>query len=324
MQEIFVTFWPYFCVLGLSAIALIFSERAGIINIGINGVMVMGSTFYMIFANLFTNAGITNPWMQIPLFAISVIGGILTCLLFGYAVIKLKANQIITGVALNILAPAITIVILILFGQAERLPFNVGELALGNAANNDPANVVSLKVILTLFIISASAVLLKYTRWGLRFKAVGENPQAADVAGINVNRVKWSSIIISGAIAGLAGGIYIASLSSGNIFRGNNEGLGFLAIAIMIVGQWKVMPSIIASAVFSLLFAFGYQFKAIFPEQQDAVVAMIKAIPYILTVVTLIIFSKRSAIFLSRAFSRISIQSGGPKAAGEPYDKSKR
>ena len=331
MNQLFVTFFPYFCVLTLSAIALIFSERAGIINIGINGIMVMGATFYMIFANVLTKAmnpadkfDAINAGFQVLLFALAIAGGMLTCWLFGFAVIKLRANQIISGVALNILAPAITIVVLILFGEAERLPFNVAELAAGNAANYDPANVLSLKTILTLFVISSAVVLLKSTRWGLRFKAVGENPQAADVAGINVNRVKWSAIWISGALAGLAGGIYIAALSSGNTFRGNTEGLGFLAIAIMIVGQWKVLPAILAAAMFSLLLALGYHFKSLFPDQQDTTVAMIKVIPYVLTVVLLIVFSKRSARFLAMAFGRIAIQSGGPRAAGEPYDKSKR
>ena len=106
--------------MALSAIALIFSERAGIVNIGVNGIMVMGATFYMIFANLFSQGGTValNGGFQIILFALSILGGIILALLFGFAVIKLKANQIISGVALNILAPAITISVLIIFGTA--------------------------------------------------------------------------------------------------------------------------------------------------------------------------------------------------------------
>ena len=318
--------------MALSAIALIFSERAGIVNIGVNGIMVMGATFYMIFANLFSQGGtvVLNGGFQIILFALSILGGIILALLFGFAVIKLKANQIISGVALNILAPAITISVLIIFATAERLPYIVNELAAGNAANAELLNFFSLKVLLTILIISGAAVLLKYTRWGLRFRSVGENPQAADVAGINVNRTKWHSVLISGAIAGLAGGIYIASLSSGNTFKGNVEGLGFLAISIMIVGQWKVVPAIIAAAVFSILFSLGFHFKTLFPEQTDANVALIKSIPYVVTLLILIVFSKRVVNLLAKGFpnatifNKIALQAGGPKAAGEPYDKGKR
>lgn len=325
-SHLFITFLPYFCILSLSTVALILSERAGIVNIGINGVLVMGATFYMIFANLISDGGknTLNSSYQILLFILAMLGGIIMNSLFGFAVIKLKANQIISGVALNILAPAITIIILFIFGTAQRLPYTVNEMALGNASNYELSNVISLKVILTLFVISIFSVLLKLTRWGIRFKSVGENPQASDVAGINVNRVKWSAIMLSGALAGIAGAIYISSLASGNTFKGNVEGLGFLAIAIMIVGRWKVMPSIFAVVLFSFLFSLGYHFKYLFPNEKDSVVALIKMIPYLITIVALIIFSKPVMIYLSNKCHKLSLQSAGPKSAGEPYDKSKR
>lgn len=325
-NHLFITFLPYFCVLSLSTVALILSERSGIVNIGINGVIVMGATFYMIFANLMSDGGknTLDSGFQILLFFLAMLGGIIMNSLFGFATVKLKANQIISGVALNILAPAITIVILFIFGTAQRLPYTVNELAVGNASNYEPSNVVSLKVILTLFIVSVFGVLLRFTRWGLRFKSVGENPQASDVAGINVNRVKWNAILLSGALAGLAGGIYIASLSSGNAFKGNVEGLGFLAIAIMIVGRWKIGPSIFAVVIFSILFSLGYHFKYLFPNEDDAAVALIKMIPYLITIISLVIFSKPIMLWLSKACYKSSLQSTGPKAAGEPYDKSKR
>lgn len=325
-NHLFISFLPYFCILSLTTIALIFSERAGIVNLGINGVIVAGASFYMIFANIFSKQGANelNGAMQIPLFILSGLGGLLFSLLHGFATIKLKANQIISGVALNILAPALTIAILFIFGEANKLPYNVNEFALGNAANYEFKNVVSLKVLVTLLVISASAVILSFTKWGLRLKSIGENPQAADVAGINVNRTKWYAVMISGALAGIAGAIYISSLSSGNTFKGNVEGLGFLAIAIMIVGRWKIIASIVTVVLFSFLFAFGFQFKFLFENQKDSVVSIIKMIPYLITILILVLFSKPSVDFLSKRLHKLSIQSSGPKAAGEPYDKSKR
>lgn len=330
-NHLFVSFLPYFCILSLTTIALIFSERAGIINLGINGVVVIGASFYMIFANLFSKGGLyeLSGWIQIPLFILSSLGGLLFSLLHGFATIKLKANQIISGIALNILATAITITILFLFGNANRLPYNVNELAAGNAANYEFLNVVSLKVFITIIVIFVSSIILAFTRWGLRLKSIGENPQAADVAGINVNRNKWYATIISGILAGLAGAIYISSLSSGNTFKGNVEGLGFLAIAIMIVGRWKIIGSIVTAFLFSFLFSFGFQFKFLFPDQKESIINLIKMIPYIITILILIVFSKPTMLFFSKIFSsktfyKLSLQASGPKAAGEAYDKAKR
>ncbi len=327
-DHLFVTFLPYFCVLALATIALIFSERAGIVNLGINGIIVVGATFYMVFASAFSQKGTVplDGWVQIPLFILSALGGLIFSWLHGFICIKLKANQIISGIALNILAPAITISILFIFGTSNRLPYNVSELALGNAANYDPLNVISLKVILTLVIIIASIIVLSFTRWGLRLKSIGENPQAADVAGVNVNRMKWFAVQLSGLLAGLAGGIYISTLSSGNQFTtGNIEGLGFLAIAIMIVGRWKVTWSCLVAVVFSILFSLGMHYKYIYPNQSDAMVSLIKMIPYLFTILMLIVFAKPTMNWVSKLIGKsIGTQFMGPKAAGEPYDKSKR
>lgn len=327
-SHLFVTFLPYFCVLVLSSIALIFSERAGIVNLGINGIIVVGATFYMIFANVISRGSSVSMsgWLQIPLFILSALGGFLFSLLHGFICIKLKANQIISGIALNVLAPAITISILFIFGEGNRLPYNINELALGNAAIYQMENIVSLKVILTLIVIVFSGFILSMTRWGLRYKSVGENPQAADVAGINVDKMKWISTFISGSLAGLAGGIYISCLSSGNQFTtGNVEGLGFLAIAIMIVGGWKILWSVLFSLVFAFLFSFGFHFKYIYPNESDSIVSLIKMIPYLLVILILIIFSKKTGDFVFKITGKkLFAQSNGPKAAGEPYDKSKR
>lgn len=331
-EHLFISFLPYFCILSLATIALIFSERVGIINLGVNGVIVMGATFYMIFANLFSKGGQIdlNGWVQIPLFILSGLGGVLMSALHGFATIKLKANQIISGVALNILAPAITIALLFILGTGNTLPYSVKELAAGNAANFEVTNIISLKVLVTLIVIVVSGVALSLTRWGLRLRSIGENPQAADVAGINVNKTKWVAILISGLLAGIAGAIFISTKSSGLAFKGGVEGLGYLAIAIMIVGRWKIIASIVAVIAFSLLFSLGTEFKFIFPKEKDSMIYLIKMLPYVFTMFILVLFSKPVLQFGAKTkigakmFNKMIAQSSGPKAVGEPYNKSKR
>ena len=335
-DHLFISFLPYFCILSLATVSIILSERVGIVNLGVNGMIVVGATAYMVFAHAFSNNGtqVLNGWIQIPLFILSGLFGLIYSLLHGLVCIKLKANQIISGIALNTLAPAITVTILFIFGTANKLPYTVEELAVGNAANYEWTNLISLKVFVSIAIVAFFAVVLAFTKWGLRLKSIGENPQAADVAGINVNRMKWIVTMISGFIAGIAGAIYISSLSSGNQFNGSVEGLGFLAIAIMIVGRWKIVSSTIAVIVFSILFSIGLEFRYIFPNEKESLTSIIKMIPYLIALLILMIFSKPVFQWLaqkfhkkekiSKVFINLSQEASGPKATGEPYDKSKR
>lgn len=354
MNALITTLIPYFCILSLASIAIIFTERSGIINLGINGTMVFGATTYMIFAHIIApvSGPEMNGWLNIPLFIFGALGGILFSSLHGLISIKLKGNQTISGIALNILAPAFTLVILYLFGEANAMPYNVKRLELGNSANNELISIISLKVILTIIISIISFIALTFTKWGLRFKAVGENPQAADSSGINVNGMKWKAIIISGAIAGIAGSIYITEFSTGSAFKSqvNAEGLGFLAIAIVIISQWKVLWVNFISIIFGLLFALGQQANNLFANGNE-IQPILMMLPYLFTVLVLIIFSEKILIGLSLFFNHfakklssndtktksalimkkwsqkllfMSKNKTGPKALGQPYDKSKR
>lgn len=302
----------YFGFLSLTSIASIISERVGIVNIGINGTMVFGATIYMIFASIFTNQGATtgSPWLQIPLFIISSLSGAAFSALHGYATIKLKANQIISGIALNILAPALTLTILFVFGTAGRLNYDVPELALGNSARNELSSIISLSTFVSIIAIVITWIMLNKTKWGLRLKSIGENPQAADAAGINVNSFKWQGVIISGILAGLAGAMFMTSTrTSGTSFKGSVEGLGYLALAIMIIGRWKILPALLASATFALLLGVSYTFPTFVSKEYESYRYIVLAIPYLGTLIAMTIFGKKSF---------------GPKAAGIPYDKSLR
>lgn len=355
MNALITTLIPYFCILSLASIAIIFTERSGIINLGINGTMVFGATTYMVFAHVIApgSGPEMSGWLNIPLFLFGALGGVLFSSLHGLISIRLKGNQTISGIALNILAPAFTLLILYLFGEANAMPYNVKRLELGNSANNDLTSIISLKVFLTIIISAIAFVLFTFTRWGLRFKSVGENPQAADSSGINVNRMKWSAIIISGAIAGIAGSIYISEFSTGAAFKSqvNVEGLGFLAIAIVIISQWKVLSAGLVSIIFGLLFALGQQANNLFVNGSE-IQPILMMLPYLFTVIILIIFSETILAGFAKLFykwakklkydqeqkSRFSIlimtiskklffmskNKTGPKALGQPYDKSKR
>ena len=327
MNSLFTTLLPYFCILSLASIAIIFTERAGIINLGINGIMVFGATTYMIFAYIIApgSGPEMSPWLNIPLYIFAALGGILFSSLHGLISIKLKGNQAISGIALNILAPAFTLLVLYLFGESNAMPYNVKRLELGNSANYDVVSIISLKTFITIIIIVASFVMFTFTRWGIRFKSVGENPQAADSAGINVNRMKWKSIIISGAIAGIAGAIYISEFSTGAAFKSqvNAEGLGFLAIAIVIISRWKVLLASCVAIVFGLLFALGQQASNLFVNGNE-IQPILMMLPYLITLIILILFSTPSLRFLSKLLNKMSRNVSGPKSLGEPYDKSKR
>lgn len=301
----------YLGILSVSSIGSIISERAGIINIGINGTIVFGATIYMIFASIFSNKGLeeASPWLQIPLFLISGLGGMIFSTLHGFATIKLKANQIISGVAMNILAPAITLVVLFVFGEANMMQYWTPELSIGNSSNGELTSIISLSTIVFILIIVISIIMLNKTKWGLRLKSVGENPQAADAVGINVNSFKWQAILISGLLAGLSGAMFMSSgrFGDGSSFKGSVQGLGFLSLAIMIVGKWKILPSLLAAILFTILLSISY--SNIFPSEYESYKYLLLAVPYVMTVVAMAIFGKKSI---------------GPKAAGVPYDKTLR
>ncbi len=302
----------YFGILALSSIAAIISERVGIVNIGINGTIVFGATVYMIFASIFSNKGMHegSPWLQIPLFIISGLSGVVFSSLHGYATIKLKANHIISGVAMNILATAITLTVLFIFGDANKMTYNVPELSLGNNARKELSGIISLSSFVMIITIIVSWIMLNKTRWGLRMKSIGENPQASDAAGINVNYFKWQGVLISGLLAGLAGAMFMTSTrSSGSTFKGSVEGLGYLSLAIMIIGKWKILPAVLAAAVFSCLLGVSYSFSSFVPKEYDSYKYLVLTIPYLGTLIAMTIFGKKAM---------------RPNAAGIPYDQSLR
>ncbi|MGZ9432014.1 ABC transporter permease [Mycoplasma sp. CB776] len=296
-----------FVILGFSALSGMFSERVGIVNIGIEGMLIIGATVYGLLNYLFK---VESAWMQIPLLIISSLATALFALLHGFVTIKLKGDHIISGVAINLLAPALSIFFLRTFGDANKFSQYTQELAWSQDSFANLKNIVSLKLALILVVFLVALITLNKTKWGLRLKAIGENPQAADVAGINVNFYKWQGLIISGLLAGLGGGIFYQW--KGISFTGNAGGFGFLALTILIMGRWRTSWIFFVTIIFSLIYGTALTLQA----SNTGVLAaasqygfLITATPFLITIFILIFTSKRAI---------------APAAVGQPYDKSKR
>ena len=299
-------------VLSLVALGGCFSEHSGVINLGLEGIMVMGALGG---ALTFKYLGGEAPGFVIVILvlAVSILVGLLYSTLLGVAAIKLKADQTLIGTAMNMLGTAAATVIAKSINLAEdptkpssEIPYIAGRKSFlfieGYEFN-------WFMVIAVIALVAAYIVLYK-TRFGLRLMACGEHPQAADSVGINVYKMRWAGVLISGALGGIGGICYITAGVSSWKFEVGVAGFGFLALAVMIFGQWK--PSRIAFA--ALLFGF---FRALsnvnsgfdFLRNLNIPGGVYNMLPYVISLIVLAFTSK---------------QSRAPKAEGIPYDKGMR
>ena len=251
----------YSVVLMLVALGGMFSERSGIINIALEGIMVIGGLAGVLAAKFLTFSPAVNIILSI---LIAGGAGLIYALLLGFASINLKADQTIGGTALNILATAIAMVV------AKRV-------AGGNSAQLDFSNLPYLFQIggleLSVFIpVGIVLLLIAYfilykTRLGLRLRSCGEHPQAADSVGINVYRMRYTGVMFSGFLGGIGGMAYIVPAISKWNFEQGVTGMGFLALAVMIFGQWKPLRIAVSALLFGLFRALsnvygGFDFLA--------------------------------------------------------------
>ncbi|XMB73178.1 ABC transporter permease [Mycoplasmatota bacterium WC30] len=312
----------------LVALAGMFSERSGVVNIALEGIMVFGSLFGAIFLSTsIVNSGLadSNPQLIVIIaMLISAIAGTLFSLLLAYASIKLKANQIISGTALNMFAPAFAIIIAwAIQGQG------LTDIVLPEMVNIDwgldPASVplwvdtlltkkMYITTPLSLVVLLVAFITLYKTKFGLRLRSCGEHPQAADSVGINVIRMRYIGVGISGFLAGIGGFAYVMA-SSNSTFTGDVAGYGFLALAVMIFGNWKPFKIFFAALFFSFFktisaLAVDDQLARFFPTfNLQSPENLYRMLPYLITLVVLAFTSKKSR---------------APKAEGIPYDPGKR
>ena len=284
----------------LVALGGMFSEHSGVINIALEGMMIIGALFACFTLQAFDQSGFGPAHPQLAMLVAILVAG-LTGMIFsfflGFAAINLKADQTIGGTALNQFAPAFAVVMTwAIQGQG------LTTIAIPSWVRITPIAVV-------LFIVAY--IVMYKTRFGLRLRACGEHPQAADSVGINVYKMRYAGVLISGFLGGIGGLAYTVAAGSG--FNSDVGGYGFLALAVMIFGNWKPFP-ILASSVFFALFKViaAYSSSLSFLPKFDGVKEIsnfYQMLPYIVTMIVLIFTSKNSQ---------------APKAEGIPYDKGSR
>jgi len=293
------------------ALGGMFSERSGVVNIALEGIMTMGAFTSILFLNL-TADSLSGQGQLLIAIVIAMGTGALFSALHAYAAINMKADQTISGTALNMFAPAFAIFI-------ARIIQGVQQIQFANTFRIDSVPVLGaipfigdlffkntyLTTFIGLAILVIASIVLYKTKFGLRLRACGEHPHAADAAGINVYRMQYAGVLISGALAGLGGLVFVVPTSTN--FNATVSGYGFLALAVLIFGQWKPVKIMGASLFFGLTKAIAASYSGIpFLSNLGVPSYLFKMIPYIATLVVLIFTSKNSM---------------APRASGVPYDK---
>ena len=295
----------YTVVLMLVALGGMFSERSGIINIALEGIMVIGGV-----------AGVLTLTMlpaSLPAFAtvliavlVAAIAGMVYSLLMEFASINLKADQTIGGTALNLLATAVAVVISKNFSDSGSAKLNYSNkpflFSIGGLE-------LSIFVPLGIALLIISYIVLYKTRFGLRLRACGEHPQAADSVGINVYKMRYAGVIISGALGAIGGLAYIVPPVQTWNFEVGVAGAGFLAMAVMIFGQWKPFNICGAAMFFAVFKSLANIADSTFLAQLHWSSNIYNMMPFVASMVILAFTSKNSM---------------APKAEGIPYDKGSR
>ncbi|MCD8038702.1 MAG: ABC transporter permease [Lachnospiraceae bacterium] len=302
----------YAVVLMLVALGGMFSERSGVINIALEGIMAIGGLAGILVLVLF--GGTLSPAMLVVLsiFA-SAVAGMLYSLLLGFSAITLKADQTIGGTALNMLATAAAVVIVKAYNNAASGGNGSASSKLSYSNNAFLFTVGPLTcnvfLIIGIVLLIAAYVFLYKTKYGLRLRACGEHPQAADSVGINVYKWRYAGVMISGFLGGLGGFAYIVpSVSTWN-FEVGVTGFGFLALAVMIFGQWKPFRIAAAAVFFAIFKSLANIADATVLSNLQLSQNIYNMMPFIASMIILALTSKNSQ---------------APKAEGIPYDKGAR
>lgn len=296
------------------AIGGMYSERSGVVNIALEGIMIMGALAGTVFIHL-TGDGMSGQGVLLLALLLSgLIGGVFS-LLHAFAAIKLKADQTISGTALNMFAPAFAILVARTLLGVQQVPFKNSFLIskvplLGDIPLIGPMLFQKsyITTYIGLVIFAVAAFVINKTRFGLRLRACGEHPGAADSVGVNVYRIRYAGVFISGVLAGIGGLVFIIPTST--VFNASVAGYGFLALAVLIFGQWRSKKIFWAAFFFAVMKTLASAYSAI-PFLKDLPLPneIYKMFPYLATLIVLAFISKNSQ---------------APRASGVPYDKGSR
>ena len=333
----------YAVPLMIVALAGVFAERSGIINLALEGIMIFGAFIGVLFVrsvqemDVFMTAYKTGDWLtlqglEILAMLVAAAMGALFSLLLSFASVHLKADQTIGGTALNLMAPALVLFLVRILANQNTLNLKTGGAAswfmikkstFGVDKNVDWGflgetflNKVYLATYLCIILFIVLSILLYKTRFGLRLRSCGENPQAAGSLGINVYKMRYAGTTISGALAGMGGFVY-ALTTTNCTANGDVAGFGFLALAVMIFGNWKPLNIALSSLLFGLFKCIAAAYSTldingdgIFWLNEIGISShLYRMLPYLVTLVVLAFTSKKSR---------------APKAEGIPYDKGSR
>ncbi|WP_213423252.1 ABC transporter permease [Bhargavaea massiliensis] len=303
----------YAAPLIFTALGGVFSERSGVVNIALEGLMVMGAFIGILFNLFFYDTfGSWTPW--IALIAAMIVSGVFA-ILHAVASISFRADQVVSGVAINMLGLAIALFL-------TKMIFDKGQTDFIKKAipNFDVPFLSDIPVIGPMFFkgvygSSILAIVVAIVTWyviyktpfGLRLRAVGEHPMAADTMGVNVNKIRYIAVIISGALAGIGGAVYSQTMTR-DFGHATINGQGFMALAAMIFGKWHPIGSMGAAIFFGFAQALAVVGPSI-PIIKEIPTGYLHALPYVVTILAL-------AGFIGKAT--------GPKANGKPYIKGSR
>ncbi len=308
--------WFFSIPLLIVALGGMFSERSGVVNIALEGIMVIGAFCSIFFLNRMQDM-MSGQGLLLLAILVAAASGMVFSFLHAYAAINMRSNQTISGTALNMFAPAFAIYMarMLQSNNVQQVQFIntfriksvpllgdipiIGPLLFQNAY---------ITTYIGLGILGAAAFVLYKTRFGLRLRACGEHPQAADSVGINVYKMRYAGVMVSGALAGLGGLVFVVPTSTN--FNATVSGYGFLALAVLIFGQWKPLRIFFAALFFGLMKTIASAYSGIPFLKVLAIPSDIyKMIPYFMTLVVLAFTSKKSQ---------------APRSSGVPYERTGR
>lgn len=313
----------YMLIFGISLMLVafggMFSERSGVINIGLEGIMVVGGFTALLVLSGLNKIGAPN-FVVIILTIISAIGaGMLYSLLLAVVCINFKADQTLVGTALNLLSTSLALILTkrLSGGVSTSIKYNKDAFIIPLNFSEGLTLNINIFLFIGLFILLLSIFVLFKTKFGLRLRSCGENPSAADSVGINVKKYRYFGVLISGALGGLGAIAYILPTQSFWNSASGVAGFGFLALAVMIFGQWKPLRIFIVSLVFSFFMSLSYIYYDFFnallgiklTADKGVTKELFSMLPYIASLILLAFSSKKSK---------------APKAEGIPYDKGAR
>ena len=311
IEQVFPYAISYTIPLLITALGALYCERSGVVNIGLDGLMIIGSFAGALSVSKLQANGVPGAlWIGL---LVAVIVGVLFSLLHAFASINLNADQVISGTAINMIAGALTVFL-------ARNITGSGNIRVTNGFIPKDIPILSdIPVIgplfftktyattwLVLLILILSIFILYKTSFGLRLRSCGEHPQASAAAGISVFKMRYIGVMISGGMSALGGATILLTYSGE--FNGSVSGLGFLALAALIFGQWRPLGILGATFFFGFASTIANVSQAI-PSLAQIPGVVLKTFPYIVTLIALVLFSKSSQ---------------APKASGEPFDTGKR